>query len=160
MKTDRKNATCLICGGVFHRLGLHLLKAHPNITHQEYYDRFLRKENEGLCPVCGKKTAFMGLTKGYRTHCSVTCVRLNPETSQEFAQDLSGKRFGKLTVLFRAEDYIVPSTRKHKVMWHCLCDCGNECNVRASWLKNGTQSCGCIVKQRSVRKNEDMIQRM
>ena len=62
-------------------------------------------------------------------------------------ENLTGKRFGKLTVLYRAEDYIQPSGQ-HKKMWHCKCDCGNECDVRAADLKTGnTRSCGCVQKE-------------
>ena len=61
-------------------------------------------------------------------------------------EDLTGRIFGKLTVLYRAEDYIQPSGQ-HKRMWHCKCECGNECNIRASDLKSGnTKSCGCFQK--------------
>ena len=61
-------------------------------------------------------------------------------------EDLTGKKFGKLTVLYRTEDYIQPSGQ-HKRMWHCKCECGNECNIRASDLKSGnTKSCGCFQK--------------
>ena len=59
-------------------------------------------------------------------------------------EDLTGKRFGKLVVMYRADDYVQPSGQ-HKRMWHCKCDCGNECAVRASDLKTGnTTSCGCF----------------
>lgn len=57
--------------------------------------------------------------------------------------DETGNRYGKLTVLYRTDDHI--SSGGHKfAMWHCKCDCGNECNVLGSSLRNGnTKSCGC-----------------
>ena len=59
-------------------------------------------------------------------------------------QDLSGEKIGHLTILYRGQDYIQPSGQ-HKIVWHCVCDCGNECNVRASDIKSGnTTSCGCM----------------
>ena len=59
-------------------------------------------------------------------------------------EDLTGKRFGKLTVLYRVEDYVQPSGQR-KRMWHCKCDCGNECDIRSADLKTGnTKSCGCF----------------
>lgn len=62
-------------------------------------------------------------------------------------QDLTGQRFGRLTVIERAEDYISPSGYKY-VMWRCQCDCGNFVNVRTADLKNNcTQSCGCLHKE-------------
>ena len=53
--------------------------------------------------------------------------------------DLTGQRFGKLTVLRRAEN-----DNTGKAQWTCRCDCGRLCVVRAYKLKNGqTRSCGC-----------------
>lgn len=43
------------------------------------------------------------------------------------AKDLTGKRFGKLTVIRRAKDYITPKGKPH-TQWLCVCDCGNEKN--------------------------------
>ena len=63
-------------------------------------------------------------------------------------KNLTGKRFGKLTVLYQTEDYINPQG-KHRSRWHCLCDCGNEIYVTGSHLTNGDSiSCGCYRKQR------------
>lgn len=56
------------------------------------------------------------------------------------ANDLAGQKFDKLTVLYPC-DYKTDSN----IIWHCKCDCGNECDVKSYLLKKGlTQSCGCI----------------
>ena len=48
--------------------------------------------------------------------------------------DETGNKYGFLTVMYRA-------------MWHCKCDCGNECDVLGASLRNGnTKSCGCYQK--------------
>lgn len=54
--------------------------------------------------------------------------------------DLTGLKFGKLTVIEKTE------LRNHEhVVWKCKCDCGNYCYVSSNYLKNGdTSSCGCI----------------
>ena len=58
--------------------------------------------------------------------------------------DLTGQRFGRLTVLGRADDHITAKGYKH-VMWHCVCDCGNKKVVRGKSLRGGvTTSCGCF----------------
>lgn len=58
-------------------------------------------------------------------------------------RDLTGQRFGRLTVIERAEDQ-VSDKGKHQTMWLCECDCGNKSIVRASHLTDGRiQSCGC-----------------
>ena len=66
-------------------------------------------------------------------------------------EDLTGRIFGKLTVLYRAEDYIQPSGQ-HKRMWHCKCECGNECDVYATQLKKEKNSWGCVLDEE--RKNK------
>lgn len=59
-------------------------------------------------------------------------------------ENLIGKRFGRWTILYRAEDKLQPSGQK-KIMWHCICDCGNEKDVSSCSLKNGSsKSCGCL----------------
>lgn len=62
--------------------------------------------------------------------------------------DLTGKRFNRLTVIKREENYRdkrgCPYSR-----WMCKCDCGNTIIVRAGELNNGhTQSCGCLNRER------------
>ena len=49
--------------------------------------------------------------------------------------DLTGQKFGRLTVLFRVEDNIESNGRK-RVMWHCKCDCGNETDISGSNLQS------------------------
>jgi hypothetical protein len=53
-------------------------------------------------------------------------------------QDLTGQRFGSLTVLER-------DGKKTPTRWICKCDCGKVCSVAAGNLKSGhTKSCGCL----------------
>ena len=81
-----------------------------------------------------------------------SCGCINKELmSEKFLDDLTGQRFGRLTVIERAEDYIVPSINKHQVRWLCKCDCGNITYVTSSNLKNHkTNSCGCYKKEKMV----------
>lgn len=54
--------------------------------------------------------------------------------------DLSGQRFGRLTVLRRTDRHM-----GHSVIWECLCDCGNTAYVASTHLRKGyTKSCGCL----------------
>ena len=62
-------------------------------------------------------------------------------------KDLTGQRFGYLTVIERAEDYALPSGRKC-VRWLCKCDCGNDVIVFSNNLgRRPTLSCGCFAKE-------------
>ena len=60
--------------------------------------------------------------------------------------DLTGQKFGKLTVVSRAED-IPSSTGKTKsIAWLCRCDCGNELVIKENTLRKQIiflRSCGC-----------------
>lgn len=70
-------------------------------------------------------------------------------TSARSLEDLTGKRFGRLTVINRADDYI-DKNGDRRVQWRCLCDCGNEKIIRAQALKNGsTKSCGCLKNEKT-----------
>lgn len=58
-------------------------------------------------------------------------------------QDLTGQRFGRLTVINRTQN------KGNKVVWKCKCDCGNETETTSYHLKSGqTTSCGCYHKER------------
>ena len=53
--------------------------------------------------------------------------------------DETGNKYGLLTVLYRSD-----FTRNGKIYWHCKCDCGNECDVQGTYLRNGISlHCGC-----------------
>lgn len=60
-------------------------------------------------------------------------------------EDLTGKRFGRLVV------QIQTASSGRRVVWTCLCDCGNACDVKAMLLKSGkTRSCGCVRTENSA----------
>ena len=55
------------------------------------------------------------------------------------AEDLTGRVFGRLTVMYRCEYSMCGA------VWHCRCACGNETDARGTQLRNGSKkSCGCI----------------
>ena len=72
-------STCKKCGaGPFKNyagLSKHISQKHPDITNQDYYDTYLKKEGEGVCARCGGPTKFSGrLNRGYYIHCSQKCT--------------------------------------------------------------------------------------
>lgn len=67
-------------------------------------------------------------------------------------EDLTGKRFGKLTVIKQVEDCI-NQKGGHRAKWKCECDCGNIIEALGVYLKNGnTKSCGCMRKETIHKK--------
>lgn len=74
--------------------------------------------------------------------------------------DETGKRYGRLTVIERAENRITPSGHQ-RTMWKCLCDCGKETVVDAQALTKGTTlSCSCLGVERrkkAVQNNKESL---
>ncbi|MGI6751107.1 MAG: hypothetical protein ACOX4U_00580 [Anaerovoracaceae bacterium] len=63
--------------------------------------------------------------------------------------DLTGRRFGRLTVLQRNG-----SLHGH-ASWACVCDCGNISCVASGDLVSGkTSSCGCLKKELAAAKSK------
>ena len=59
--------------------------------------------------------------------------------------DLTNQRFGRLTVQYPTE-----KRKNGCVVWHCVCDCGNEIEVSSNNLrKRAVRSCGCYFKEQS-----------
>lgn len=56
--------------------------------------------------------------------------------------DITNQRFGKLIALYPNEEKTI--AKKRDIIWHCKCDCGEECDVSGYSLRKGlTRSCGC-----------------
>lgn len=70
--------------------------------------------------------------------------KLRPAVPRDYSAqrlDLTGQRFGQLTVLAPAENIGAMTA------WRCRCDCGNETVVTTGHLRSGqTTSCGCKPK--------------
>lgn len=65
-------------------------------------------------------------------------------------KDLTGKKFGKLTVLGQSTKK--SSKNKYLRFWDCICDCGEKTTVETNSLKYGkTSSCGCKRREHGVK---------
>lgn len=66
------------------------------------------------------------------------------------AEDFTGRKIGRLIVLYRIKN----NGKTRGAKWRCECSCGNTVDVLASNLKrNHTLSCGCLQKE-SVFENK------
>lgn len=80
-----------------------------------------------------------------------SCGCLKKEIGRKTRKDISNQRFGYLVAIYP----IYNNENKH-AKWHCICDCGNECEVGLPELTRGqTLSCGCLVS-----KEEKNIEKM
>lgn len=60
--------------------------------------------------------------------------------------NLKNKKFGRLRALY-------PLHINNKLFWHCICDCGNETDVRPDHLKlEKVKSCGCLKIEKSTER--------
>lgn len=63
-------------------------------------------------------------------------------------RNLQNQRFGRLVVT-----ELLKKNNSKPVVWICICDCGNRCEINSSNLLSGhTQSCGCLQKE-LIRKH-------
>lgn len=112
---------------------------------------------------CGNKKIIVGtqLRTGHTKSCG--CLQKEKasknmiETQKLGAQtrlvDLTGKTFGKLTVL-RRDDV---NNSQNKPKWICKCECGNIVSIDGSSLKmNKTKSCGCL----GISEGEHIIKKI
>lgn len=80
---------CELCNREFkslQSLGLHLSHSHKDVSHKDYYDTHLKKEGDGICPVCGKPTKWKGGLHGYARTCSISCGQKHPETRDKLSK--------------------------------------------------------------------------
>lgn len=63
--------------------------------------------------------------------------------------DMTGKRFGRLVILS-----VAGKNTMGRLLWKCLCDCGNEIIRNGSEIRCGnTSSCGCLRKEMGAAAN-------
>ncbi len=103
---------------------------------------------------CGneKSVLLSNLIKGISKSCGCLEKELREERNKKRLEnnfeDLTGKRFGKLTAIkmIRKAD----SQGQTREFWECKCDCGNTNIVLKNHLmKNQVISCGCVVKEKA-----------
>ena len=97
-----------------------------------------KKRTEWKCQCeCGNIRNVIGsnLTRGNSTSCGCKFIK----SKKYNFTDLTNKRFGKLIVIRKTEEY----TKTRGVIWECKCDCGNIIKLPTNSLtsKNNT-SCG------------------
>lgn len=99
---------CLKPFDTFGKLSAHI-KTH-RMTSKEYYDKHLKKEGEGICPVCGKCTKFDNLVSGYRKYCGRSCPGkdMDPEAIKKRLEA------GKLGMKTKIEKYGSPVSEESK----------------------------------------------
>lgn len=80
VKRDEVLVKCHLCGKEFKNLislSRHIKRSHPDVSAEDYYNLYLRTNNEdGLCKICQKPTKFIDLQIGYKDTCCKTCTNI------------------------------------------------------------------------------------
>ena len=98
---------------------------------------------------CGTEKSVLGYSLKFGRSTSCGCDNRNRYI------DLTGQRYGKLTVLRRDTE---TNHKGKSVWWICQCDCGNIVSVSSGRLRSGqTQSCGCLRYAKRERQTDDLV---
>ena len=101
---------------------------------------------------CGNTIEVPGtlLVTERKTHCG---CKSNP---QYHTVDIAGRTFHRLTAKYPLKE----RDSKRNVIWHCICDCGNEVNISYNTLMyTDIRSCGCWKRERESNLG-DLITRV
>lgn len=83
------------------------------------------------------------LTRGHTRSCGCLQKESAAKTEQKRSVDLTGQRFGRLIAIQPTDKRV-----NAKVVWECICDCGNTVYRASAALRTGnTSSCGCLRKE-------------
>lgn len=107
---------------------------------------------------CGKRVTVLqnALTRKDTPTQSCGCSRLLSNQGGRF-EDLTGRRFGRLTVL-QSAPLEKPEANGNKTGWRCRCDCGNEVIIpRRALVSEGRQSCGCVRAELAAARLKDDV---
>ena len=128
------------CGCKYRSFGDITGKRFGKLTAIEFDHKDANNKSYWLCECdCGNKTIVSRSSLTSERTKSCGCSR---------RENLSGKKFGRLTVLD------LDHTDWNNIsFWRCLCDCGNEVVVRSTSLKNGmSKSCGCYKREVTIKR--------
>lgn len=99
-----------------------------------------------VCQYCGESFETKGSGR-VRKFCSRHCAGL--AVGGKNYENLAGKRFGRLTVVSKAD-----KASNGMVRWNCECECGGKSIVQTGHLNNGSVlSCGCYNIERTKDEN-------
>jgi len=104
MMTESEKTICMICRREFKNLlslATHIRRSH-HISVKEYYDRFLKKPGEGICPITGKPTKFSDLRRGYAKYAGKGTSTKDVAIKEKYKQTCL-KRYGVENV-FQSEE--------------------------------------------------------
>lgn len=116
---------CKICGKEMEKQ--HTWFKHK-IQYKDYYDKYLKQSNDGICVVCGKPTNWDRTY--YKTTCSVQCAARNPDRQRKIKQT-NINRYGVENVyqIDVIKQHSIEAIQQQKRNYKCLY-CGKDCGIK------------------------------
>lgn len=102
MKLEYKCSICDFSSEVYSGLSSHIIQKHK-IKIKDYYDTFLKKENEGKCIYCHRPTKFLNIKDGYKKYCSVKCSHQSDEVKNKIINGM--KNSEQWQKVLKSNDY-------------------------------------------------------
>lgn len=101
---DIEKLKCKECGQEFTKIDC--VTRHAKMVHKmepkAYYDKWFKKEGEGICKCCGAETKYWNLEHGYREFCSRKCfwkVTTQLDTVKEKRKQTCDKKYGSVNYM-------------------------------------------------------------
>lgn len=94
-KVNDISLNCLLCNNAYKNvrgLSQHIIQTH-NISTEDYYIKFYKQSDEGICLNCGKETEFLNLTNGYRIYCCRKCTDTS-QIKQNLTKSVFKEKYG------------------------------------------------------------------
>lgn len=116
----------------------------------------VRYRSKVRCIHCGKESIkYNSKIKEAKRQCQCHAMaHTRGKPKESIVRDLSGQRFGRLTVIER----MPPTPKSRSVLWICQCDCGNLCVYSSGSITNGNVvSCGCRKKEAQAENFEKLM---
>lgn len=116
---------CKICGKEMEKQ--HTWFKHK-MRYKDYYDKYLKQSNDGICVVCGKPTSWDRTY--YKNTCSVQCAARNPDRQHKIKQT-NINRYGVENVyqIDVIKQHSIEAIKQQKRNYKCLY-CGKDCSIK------------------------------
>jgi len=115
---------CQLCNKEYKSLqglGCHISKKHT-MPLEDYYDKFISKQEKPKCKICNKPVKFKNFSKGYLTYCSKKCVAKDKKLMNEKIKKIKETNLKKYGIEWASKSDIV----KEKIKQTCLTKYGTN----------------------------------
>ena len=155
--SEAEKTICMICKKECKNLlslATHIRRSH-HISAKEYYNRFLKKPDEGICPITGKATKFLGLREGYQRYYDRKAAGQSEETREKF-RNTCRERYDGIDHPFKVKEiqqkYRNTCLKKYNVTNPCQTKGVLKKREQTNLEKYGTK---CSLQNDEVRKKSE-----